>query len=122
MAKEKYGAPVQVVGAAEMTLITRNPNVRAAFRTSVDAETKQRDAVILVQKGTTEYELFHEMMHAKQYAHLGFEAYWNGQTTVQREEFVYQELLKSNRLSKPETDHASDYLHSVEYGNWLPKR
>lgn len=118
-ASESYGATVQVVKTDEMTLITNNPDVRAMFRTELEPATGQRLCTIYVQKGVTNYELIHELMHAKQYHQLGYEAYWLEQTKLQREEFVYGELMRvKNQWSEAEVTHAADYINYVRYGKW----
>lgn len=119
VAEERYGAPVQVIKANEMALITNNPDVRAMFRTELDPTTGQRTGTIYVQKGVTDYELTHELMHAKQFHQLGYEAYWVKQTKLQREEFVFNELTKNkNQWSEAEVTHAADYIEFVRYGKW----
>jgi len=52
------------------------------------------------------------MMLAKQLHQLGYEAYWKQQTCLQREEFVFQELMKNEQqLSAAEIENAVGYIH-----------
>ncbi len=119
VAEEKHGASVQVIKPEEMNAFTGSSDVRAVFQTEFDPITRQRAGTIYVQKGATAYELTHEMMHAKQFQQLGYEAYWQKQTRLQREEFVFEELIKTKQqLSAIEIKHATDYIYSLKHGHW----
>nr|WP_262905219.1 type VI secretion system tube protein TssD [Hymenobacter nitidus] len=118
-AQRKYGATVEVLTPVEMQAVSGSPTVRAMFRTELDQATGQRTGLIYVQKGATAYELIHEMMHAKQFQQLGFEGYWPGQSRLEREEFVFQELMQQQaRFSPQEIKHAADYITSIKTGQW----
>lgn len=74
---------------------------------------------IYVQKGMTEYEIFHESKHLEEFLKLGKEAYTKGMKrtggspaddlirTYKREKHVYDEVLKnSKKFNEAELDHA----------------
>jgi hypothetical protein len=118
-AEEAYATPVYIVSAAEMRELSGSTTVRALFQTEYDPLTKQRTGAIYVQKGATAYELTHEMMHAKQFHQLGYEAYWLNQTHLQREEYVLDELMKvKQQLSAAEIENAVAYIHFMKNGFW----
>nr|WP_225990337.1 zincin-like metallopeptidase toxin domain-containing protein [Flavobacterium sp. SaA2.13] len=81
---------------------------------------------IYVQKGMTEYEIFHEYKHLEEYTKLGKEEYIKGSKALggspeqqlireyKRENYVYQEILKSNnKFSQKELDNARKYINKI---------
>lgn len=66
-----------------------------------------------MRKGATYYEVAHEMTHAKHCALLGKEAY-SKLSRLDKETHVYDTLMKqSDKLTKREIKHATDYINSV---------
>ena len=51
---------------------------------------------------------------------MGAETY-NQQTRIEKEEHVFNELLRSNLLNKDELNIAKGYLFRVKNGHWPPK-
>ena len=84
------------------------------------------DGNIYVQKGLTEYEVFHEFKHLEEYMKIGKEKYLNGILrltgdptldlirTYNREKYVFDEIIKNkNRFNRVQLDIAKDYINKV---------
>jgi len=79
-----------------------------------------RNGTIYLKKNATLYEASHEGAHAKQWSKLGKEKY-NDQTRIQKEQFVFDELMKNKELlTLEQINHAEAYIFKVKNGYWPP--
>ncbi|WP_407232810.1 zincin-like metallopeptidase toxin domain-containing protein [Escherichia coli] len=68
---------------------------------------------IYLRKNATLYEVYHEVIHAKQFAKIGREAY-EALGRLSREEHVLNEILKSKNLfNEAEIAHAIKYVEGL---------
>ena len=66
-----------------------------------------------LRKNATLYEVYHEVIHAKQFAKIGREAY-EALGRLSREEHVLNEILKSKNLfNEAEIAHAIKYVEGL---------
>ncbi|EJW5675384.1 type IV secretion protein Rhs, partial [Escherichia coli] len=86
IAKEMEKLGIKVIRKADKYL---PPNARAAFDYGLRN--------IYLRKNATLYEVYHEVIHAKQFAKIGREAY-EALGRLSREEHVLNEILKSKNL------------------------
>lgn len=99
-AMEKLG--IKVIRKADKYL---PPNARAAFDYGLRN--------IYLRKNATLYEVYHEVIHAKQFAKIGREAY-EALGRLSREEHVLNEILKSKNLfNEAEIAHAIKYVEGL---------
>ncbi|EMA0953136.1 hypothetical protein PSA90_004974 [Escherichia coli] len=97
---EKLG--IKVIRKADKYL---PPNARAAFDYGLRN--------IYLRKNATLYEVYHEVIHAKQFAKIGREAY-EALGRLSREEHVLNEILKSKNLfNEAEIAHAIKYVEGL---------
>ncbi|EFK6936536.1 RHS repeat protein, partial [Escherichia coli] len=99
IAKEMEKLGIKVIRKADKYL---PPNARAAFDYGLRN--------IYLRKNATLYEVYHEVIHAKQFAKIGREAY-EALGRLSREEHVLNEILKSKNLfNEAEIAHAIKYV------------
>ncbi|PBR83026.1 sugar-binding protein, partial [Escherichia coli] len=102
IAKEMEKLGIKVIRKADKYL---PPNARAAFDYGLRN--------IYLRKNATLYEVYHEVIHAKQFAKIGREAY-EALGRLSREEHVLNEILKSKNLfNKAEIAHAIKYVEGL---------
>lgn len=102
IAKEMEKLGIKVIRKADKYL---PPNARAAF----DYDLRN----IYLRKNATLYEVYHEVIHAKQFAKIGREAY-EALGRLSREEHVLNEILKSKNLfNEAEIAHAIKYVEGL---------
>ncbi|HAX7203464.1 TPA: RHS repeat protein [Escherichia coli] len=102
IAKEMEKLGIKVIRKADKYL---PPNARAAFDYGLRN--------IYLRKNATLYEVYHEVIHAKQFAKIGREAY-EALGRLSREEHVLNEILKSKNLfNEAETAHAIKYVEGL---------
>jgi hypothetical protein len=66
---------------------------------------------VILRKGATKYEAFHEQQHAEQWKEMGKDAY-NNQSSWQKEQHVYDQIMKNKeKFSQAELDHAEWYIN-----------
>jgi len=81
---------------------------------------------IYVQKGLTEYEIFHEFKHLEEYIKLGKDEYLKGMKrisgsleqdlirTYKREKYVFDEIIKNkNKFNQIQLNDAQKYINAV---------
>jgi len=81
---------------------------------------------IYVEKGMTEYEIFHEFKHLEEYIKLGKDSYIKGMRSVsgsleqdlirtyKREKYVFDEIIKNKaNFNKDQLEDAQNYMNSV---------
>ena len=81
------------------------------------------DGNLYVQKGLTEYEIFHEFKHFEEFTKLGKEKYLFGHKnlgysleqnltrTYKREKYVFDEIMKNkSRFNQEQLNHAQKYI------------
>lgn len=84
------------------------------------------DGNIYVQKGLTEYEVFHEFKHLEEYMVLGKEEYLKGSKrlggspeeqlirTYKREKYVYDEIIKvKHKWNLSQLEDAEEYIKKI---------
>ena len=102
IAKEMEKLGIKVIRKADKYL---PPNARAAFDYGLRN--------IYLRKNATLYEVYHEVIHAKQFAKIGREAY-EALGRLSREEHVLNEILKSKNLfNEAEIAHAIKYVEGL---------
>ncbi|MDK3566067.1 zincin-like metallopeptidase toxin domain-containing protein [Escherichia coli] len=102
IAKEMEKLGIKVIRKADKYL---PPNARAAFDYGLRN--------IYLRKNATLYEVYHEVIHAKQFAKIGREAY-EALGRLSREEHVLNEILKSKNLfNEAEIAHAIKYVEEL---------
>ncbi|EKP6853947.1 RHS repeat protein [Escherichia coli] len=102
IAKEMEKLGIKVIRKADKYL---PPNARAAFDYGLRN--------IYLRKKATLYEVYHEVIHAKQFAKIGREAY-EALGRLSREEHVLNEILKSKNLfNEAEIAHAIKYVEGL---------
>ncbi|EEZ4388825.1 TPA: RHS repeat protein [Escherichia coli] len=102
IAKEMEKLGIKVIRKADKYL---PPNARAAFDYGLRN--------IYLRKNATLYEVYHEVIHAKQLAKIGREAY-EALGRLSREEHVLNEILKSKNLfNEAEIAHAIKYVEGL---------
>ena len=102
IAKEMEKLGIKVIRKADKYL---PPNARAAFDYGLRN--------IYLRKNATLYEVYHEVIHAKQFAKIGREAY-EALGRLSREEHVLNEILKSKNLfNEAEIVHAIKYVEGL---------
>lgn len=102
IAKEMEKLGIKVIRKADKYL---PPNARAAFDYGLRN--------IYLRKNATLYEVYHEVIHAKQFAKIGREAY-EAPGRLSREEHVLNEILKSKNLfNEAEIAHAIKYVEGL---------
>ena len=102
IAKEMEKPGIKVIRKADKYL---PPNARAAFDYGLRN--------IYLRKNATLYEVYHEVIHAKQFAKIGREAY-EALGRLSREEHVLNEILKSKNLfNEAEIAHAIKYVEGL---------
>lgn len=102
IAKEMEKLGIKVIRKADKYL---PPNARAAFDYGLRN--------IYLRKNATLYEVYHEVIHAKQFAKIGREAY-EALGRLSREERVLNEILKSKNLfNEAEIAHAIKYVEGL---------
>lgn len=102
IAKEMEKLGIKVIRKADKYL---PPNARAAFDYGLRN--------IYLRKNATSYEVYHEVIHAKQFAKIGREAY-EALGRLSREEHVLNEILKSKNLFyEAEIAHAIKYVEGL---------
>ncbi|EOW5658566.1 zincin-like metallopeptidase toxin domain-containing protein [Escherichia coli O112ab:H9] len=102
IAKEMEKLGIKVIRKADKYL---PPNARAAFDYGLRN--------IYLRKNATLYEVYHEVIHAKQFAKIGREAY-EALGRLSREEHVLNEILKSKNLfNEAEIAHAINYVEGL---------
>ncbi|HAL2359113.1 TPA: RHS repeat protein [Escherichia coli] len=102
IAKEMEKLGIKVIRKADKYL---PPNARAAFDYGLRN--------IYLRKNATLYEGYHEVIHAKQFAKIGREAY-EALGRLSREEHVLNEILKSKNLfNEAEIAHAIKYVEGL---------
>ncbi|HDP6774845.1 RHS repeat protein [Escherichia coli] len=102
IAKEMEKLGIKVIRKADKYL---PPNARAAFDYGLRN--------IYLRKNATLYEVYHEVIHAKQFAKIGREAY-EALGRLSREEHVLNEILKSKNLfNEVEIAHAIKYVEGL---------
>lgn len=102
IAKEMEKLGIKVIRKADKYL---PPNARAAFDYGLRN--------IYLRKNATLYEVYHEVIHAKQFAKIGREAY-EALGRLSREEHVLNEILKSKNLfNEAEITHAIKYVEGL---------
>lgn len=102
IAKEMEKLGIKVIRKADKYL---PPNARAAFDYGLRN--------IYLRKNATLYEAYHEVIHAKQFAKIGREAY-EALGRLSREEHVLNEILKSKNLfNEAEIAHAIKYVEGL---------
>lgn len=102
IAKEMEKLGIKVIRKADKYL---PPNARAAFDYGLRN--------IYLRKNATLYEVYHEVIHAKQFAKIGREAY-EALERLSREEHVLNEILKSKNLfNEAEIAHAIKYVEGL---------
>lgn len=102
IAKEMEKLGIKVIRKADKYL---QPNARAAFDYGLRN--------IYLRKNATLYEVYHEVIHAKQFAKIGREAY-EALGRLSREEHVLNEILKSKNLfNEAEIAHAIKYVEGL---------
>ncbi len=102
IAKEMEKLGIKVIRKADKYL---PPNARAAFDYGLRN--------IYLRKNATLYEVYHEVIHAKQFAKIGREAY-EALGRLSREEHVPNEILKSKNLfNEAEIAHAIKYVEGL---------
>ncbi len=102
IAKEMEKLGIKVIRKADKYL---PPNARAAFDYGLRN--------IYLRKNATLYEVYHEVIHAKQFAKIGREAY-EALGRLSREEHVLNEILKSKNLfNEAEIAHTIKYVEGL---------
>lgn len=102
IAKEMEKLGIKVIRKADKYL---PPNARAAFDYGLRN--------IYLRKNATLYEVYHEVIHAKQFAKIEREAY-EALGRLSREEHVLNEILKSKNLfNEAEIAHAIKYVEGL---------
>ncbi len=102
IAKEMEKLGIKVIRKADKYL---PPNARAAFDYGLRN--------IYLRKNATLYEVYHEVIHAKQFAKIGREAY-EALGRLSREEHVLNEILKSKNLfNEAKIAHAIKYVEGL---------
>ena len=102
IAKEMEKLGIKVIRKADKYL---PPNARAAFDYGLRN--------IYLRKNATLYEVYHEVIHAKQFAKIGREAY-EALGRLSREEHVLNEILKSKNLfNEAGIAHAIKYVEGL---------
>ncbi|HAH6376234.1 TPA: RHS repeat protein [Escherichia coli] len=102
IAKEMEKLGIKVIRKADKYL---PPNARAAFDYGLRN--------IYLRENATLYEVYHEVIHAKQFAKIGREAY-EALGRLSREEHVLNEILKSKNLfNEAEIAHAIKYVEGL---------
>ncbi|EHP1471643.1 RHS repeat protein, partial [Escherichia coli] len=102
IAKEMEKLGIKVIRKADKYL---PPNARAAFDYGLRN--------IYLRKNATLYEVYHEVIHAKQFAKIGREAY-EALGRLSREEHVLNEIFKSKNLfNEAEIAHAIKYVEGL---------
>lgn len=102
IAKEMEKLGIKVIRKADKYL---PPNARAAFDYGLRN--------IYLRKNATLYEVYHEVIHANQFAKIGREAY-EALGRLSREEHVLNEILKSKNLfNEAEIAHAIKYVEGL---------
>ncbi|EGI4205135.1 RHS repeat protein [Escherichia coli] len=102
IAKEMEKLGIKVIRKADKYL---PPNARAAFDYGLRN--------IYLRKNATLYEVYHEVIHDKQFAKIGREAY-EALGRLSREEHVLNEILKSKNLfNEAEIAHAIKYVEGL---------
>ncbi|ENG4060778.1 RHS repeat protein [Escherichia coli] len=102
IAKEMEKLGIKVIRKVDKYL---PPNARAAFDYGLRN--------IYLRKNATLYEVYHEVIHAKQFAKIGREAY-EALGRLSREEHVLNEILKSKNLfNEAEIAHAIKYVEGL---------
>lgn len=102
IAKEMEKLGIKVIRKADKYL---PPNARAAFDYGLRN--------IYLRKNATLYEVYHEVIHAKQFAKIGREEY-EALGRLSREEHVLNEILKSKNLfNEAEIAHAIKYVEGL---------
>jgi hypothetical protein len=84
------------------------------------------DGNIYVQRGLTEYEIFHEFKHFEEYLKLGKNEYVKGMKRIsgsleqdlirsyKREKYVFDEIMRNkNRFNRAQIDDAQKYINRV---------
>ena len=73
---------------------------------------------VFLRKGATNFEAFHEMSHARQWAQLGTEAY-KGIGKYARETHVFNQIWKNRtQFSKPELSEAINYMRRLRQSHF----
>lgn len=81
------------------------------------AETGQ----IYLRRQPTLLSALNESYHAQQWRELGKENYLK-QSTLEREEYVYNEIMKNRDMfSKEEILFSQRYIFKLRHGDWPPK-
>ena len=74
----------------------------------------KRQGTLYLRQGVTDYEAFHEVTHARQWAALGKDKYL-AQGKYAREKHVFDEIMKNeSRFTKDEIKHAKDYIADLK--------
>ncbi|MBY7736396.1 WXG100 family type VII secretion target [Paenibacillus polymyxa] len=75
---------------------------------------------IVLRKEPTNLSAIHESYHAKQWKELGKDNYLQ-QSTLEREEFVYNEIMKNKELfNDGEILFSQKYIYKLRNGDWPP--
>ncbi|MFD1604155.1 zincin-like metallopeptidase toxin domain-containing protein [Flavobacterium artemisiae] len=111
-------------GKSELIILPRGHEL--FVRNNAAASFNAADGNIYVQKGVTDYELFHEFKHFEEYKKIGKEEYmkgmkvFNGDPTAvlirkyKREKYVFDEIMKNKtRFNEKEIEHANWYINTI---------
>ncbi|MGE7753339.1 zincin-like metallopeptidase toxin domain-containing protein [Lysinibacillus fusiformis] len=76
---------------------------------------------IVLRREPTALSALHESYHAQQWRQLGKENYLK-QSTLEREEYVYNEIMrKKDKFSEEEILFSQRYIYKLRSGNWPPQ-
>lgn len=121
-----YIKKIDVISNGESELIILPKGHRLFVENDAVASFNAADGKLYVQKGVTDYELFHEFKHFEEFKKIGKDEYLKGckglggdPTEVlirkyKREKHVFDEIMKNkNRFNKQELEHANWYINDI---------
>lgn len=121
-----YIKKIDVISNGESELIILPKGDRLFVENKAAASFNAANGKLYVQKGVTDYELFHEFKHFEEFKKIGKDEYMKGIKGLggdptaalirkyKREKYVFDEIMKNKtRFNEKEIEHANWYINDV---------
>jgi hypothetical protein len=121
-----YIKKIDVISNGESELIILPKGDRLFIENNAAASFNAANGKLYVQKGVTDYELFHEFKHFEEFKKIGKDEYMKGIKGLggdptaalirkyKREKYVFDEIMKNKtRFNQKEIAHANWYINDV---------